>query len=471
MKRVGRALPLTVATAFLMEQLDSSVVTTALPAMARDFAVPIASLAVAVTGYLVSLAVFMPLGGWLSDRFGGRQVFMTALGVFALGSLICGLAPNAAALVVGRIVQGMGGAMMTPVGRTMLMSSVPKSDYVRAMNYVIIPALMGPAIGPLVGGFFSTYLSWRWIFLINLPLAAVGLVMARRHMPAGLADEDQCVAPPDWIGYAFLVICLGCGQAAMEGLGREAPSAGTLAMALASGLGGTLFYRRFRRIGSGILDLSLVRIRTFRLSMTAGSVARAGLGGVPLLLPLLLQLVFHYDPFKSGLVTFLVAIGAAVIKPVMSVALRRLGCRTLLLLNSLATAAGLIGFLAFRDARSLWLMPAYVFAFGLLRSVQMSTMNSLSYADIDKRDMARASTLSTLAQRLSMGLGVNVAATTLAFASQADQPDLRAFGYAFGVAAVFVLIAGAMFMKLRATDGWQVSNRAAPPATEGPSEL
>jgi EmrB/QacA subfamily drug resistance transporter len=445
-----------------MEGLDSSVVNTALPAMARDLHTTIPGLAAAVTVYLISLAVFMPLGGWLSDRFGGRQVFISALSVFAMGSLLCGVAPNAVTLIIGRIVQGMGGAMMVPVGRAILMSSVPKSDYVRAMSYVIVPALIGPAAGPLVGGFLSTYASWHWIFLINLPLAVVGGIMSLRFMPVGIAEGAGKAKPLDWVSYGFLIMALGFGQGAIEMYGHAARLAQLLPTLLVSMLGGYLFYRRYKRTGTGVLDVGLMRIRTLRLSITAGTFVRVGLGGIPFLLPLLLQIGFGYNPFQSGLVTFLVAVGSAVVKPVMSASLNWLGCKRLILANSLLLTLGLMGFLLIREKSTLWLISPYVFAFGLMRSVQMSTLNALSYTDIETHQMANASTLSTLVQRLSMGLGVNIAATVLSFASHGSSPNINAFAVSFMASAVLVAIGGIMFLKLHSSDGWQVSNRPEP---------
>jgi EmrB/QacA subfamily drug resistance transporter len=465
MRSTGRALPLTIATAFLMEGLDSSVVTTALPAMAHDLATSTPALAVTVTSYLVSLAVFMPLGGWLANRYGARQVFISALGIFALGSLLCGLAPDRGALILGRIVQGIGGAMMSPVGRAILISSVPKSEYIHAMNYVIMPGLIGPAVGPLVGGFLATYVSWHWIFLINLPLAALGIAMSVRFIAPAVIESEVQRSSLDWLGYAYLIVALGMGQWAIEMSSHGAPSSAASAAAL-SIVGFMAFFRRYQRRGSGVLNLDLLRIRTFRLSVTAGSVARAGLGGIPFLLPLLLQLGFGYDAFHSGLVTFLIAVGSAAIRPILSVLMRWMGCRRLLLANSLATAAGTLGFLLFRDKAGLWLIGPYVFMFGLLRSIQMSTMNALSYTDMEKRDMAAASTIATLAQRLSIGLGVNIAAVVLAQANGSTQPGLGAFALAFCAAASLLLIAGAMFLRLRPTDGWQISARNAPDAAE-----
>lgn len=461
-----------------MEGLDSSVVTTALPAIAQDLATSTPALAVTVTAYLISLAVCMPLGGWLASRYGARQVFVAALAVFAVGSLVCGLAPARAVLVLGRIVQGVGGAMMSPVGRAILISSVPKSEYIRAMNYVIIPGLLGPALGPIVGGFLATYASWHWIFLINLPLAVVGIAMSYRFIDDKIMPSDAERGLFDWIGYAYLIVALGVGQAAIEMSGHGAPPLPACAAGLISGFAFRLFFRRYRRTGNGILDLGLLRIRTFRLSVTAGSVARAGLGAVPFLLPLLLQIGFGYDAFHSGLVTFLVAVGAGAIRPLLAYLMRRLGCRRLLLANSLAASVGLLGFLLFREKSSLWLMGPYVFMFGFLRTVQMSTMNALSYTDVEKPDMGAASTIATLAQRLSVGLGVNVAALVLALVSGDKPPGLTAFAVAFSATAVLVLIAGAMFTRLHATDGWQISARAAPeelrkaqPEPVGPTDV
>jgi MFS family permease len=330
------------------------------------------------------------------------------------------------------------------------------------MNYVIIPGLIGPAAGPLVGGFLTAYVTWHWIFLINLPLAAVGIVMSFRFISPEIAEKEEERQPFDWIGYGYLVLGLGTGQGAIEMFGHAASWLAACAVALLSATGFTLFLRRYRRSGSGILDLSLLRCRTFRLSISAGSVARAGFGGVPFLIPLLLQLCFGYNPLQSGLVTFLVAIGSAVMRPILSVLLRRMGCRRLLLTNSVIGAAGLTGFLLFQTQSILWLMGPYVFLFGLIRSTQLSTMNALSYTDIEKRDMAGASTMATLAQRISMGLGVSIAAMVLTIAGGNGRPALADFAFAFVAEAVLVLAAGALFLRLHPTDGWQISARAAP---------
>ncbi len=286
--------------------------------------------------------------------------------------------------------------------------------------------------------------------------------MSVRYIAPDVIVGDGKRRSLDWIGYAYLIVGLGGGQWAIEMFSHGRPTLVALSIAMLSAGGFILFFRRYNRTGSGILDLRLLQIRTFRLSVSAGSVARAGVGGVPFLVPLLLLLGFHYDAFQSGLVTFLIAVGSAVVRPVGSLLMRLMGCRRLLLANSMVGGFGLLGFLLFRDKSSLWLIGPYVFGYGLMRSVQMSTMNALSYTDIEGRDMAAASTIASLAQRISIGLGVNVAAMVLTLASGNSRPGIEAFALAFIATALLVFVAGFMFTRLHPTDGWQISAHSAP---------
>ncbi len=380
-------LPLIVACALFMENLDSTVVATALPAIAHSLGQSPLTLNVAMTCYLLSLALFIPASGWLADRFGARDVFAAAIAVFTLSSLLCGVAQNLPEMITARILQGMGGAMMTPVGRLVLLRTVPKHQLVQALSYVTIPALVGPAIGPLVGGFIATFSSWRWIFYINLPIGILGLVLALKLIPnarqpnPGLADIRGLLLS----GFGLGAMALGLdnvGRGSLPGLVEIA----TVAISLACLW---LFARHAKRSPNPAIDFTLLQLPTFRASILGGSLFRISIGGVPFLLPMMFQIGFGLTPFQSGSLTFAAALGALFMKIVAPPIVRRFGFRYLLITGILLVT-------------------------GFFRSLQFTCINAIGYSDIPQLRMSRATSLSSAAQQLSLSVGVALAAAMLA---------------------------------------------------------
>src|SRR5277367_6030124 len=332
-----RIVPLIVATALFMENMDSTVISTSLPAIALDIGTSPLTLKLAVTSYLLSLAICIPASGWTADRFGGRNVFCIAIGVFIAGSIGCALSQNLEEFVLARIVQGMGGAMMTPVGRLIMVRSIDKKALLNAMSLLTMPALIGPICGPPLGGFITTYASWHWIFLINVPIGLLGIVMAMRYI-ANVRIENP--DPFDYIG--FILSGLGIAGLAfgLSVLGLEFLPASIVAALICVGAVSVVGYViHARRTPAPILDLSLLKLPTFRVSIYGGFLFRLGIGALPFLLPLLLQIGFHLTPFQSGLITFTSALGSMFMKAAVASVLRRFGYRNVLLYNCLISAA------------------------------------------------------------------------------------------------------------------------------------
>src|SRR5476649_1243281 len=314
-------LPLIVACALFMENLDSTVVATALPAIARSLGQSPLTLNVAMTCYLLSLAVFIPASGWLADRFGARDVFAAAIAVFTISSLLCGIAQNLPEMIAARVLQGLGGAMMTPVGRLVLLRTVPKHQLVQALSYVTIPALVGPAIGPLVGGFIATYSSWRWIFYINLPIGILGIVLALRLIPN---VRQPNTGPADIRGLLLSGFGLGAMAIGLDNVGRWALPGSVEIATIAVSMGYLWFFARHaRRSPNPAIDLTLLELPTFRASILGGGLFRISIGGIPFLLPLMFQISFGLTPFQSGSLTFAAALGALFMKVVAPPIVRR----------------------------------------------------------------------------------------------------------------------------------------------------
>jgi EmrB/QacA subfamily drug resistance transporter len=405
-------LPLIVACALFMENLDSTVVATALPAMARSLGDNPLAMNVAMTVYLLSLAVFIPASGWLADRFGARDVFVTAIAIFTASSLLCGAAQNLPEMIAARAVQGLGGAMMTPVGRLVMLRSVPKAQLVQAMTYVTMPALLGPAIGPLVGGFIATYSSWRWIFLINLPIGVLGFFLALCIVPNSRLPDP---GPADLRGFALIGLAFGSMALALDNLGRGSlPIWAEASAAACAILGFALFSWHARHARRSAVDLSLLRLPTYRASLLGGNAFRIGIGGIPFLLPLMFQLGFGLTPLQSGSLTFTAALGAMLMKMVAPPILRRFGFRRLLIGNAILCAASLAVYGLFRPGWPYPIIVATLLCGGLIRSLQFTCINAIGYADVPPDRMSRATSLSSAAQQLSLSMGVALAATVLA---------------------------------------------------------
>jgi EmrB/QacA subfamily drug resistance transporter len=448
-------VPTVIAGAFFMDGLDSSIISTSLPQMAASFHVSPPQMSAAITSYLISLAIFIPISGWIADRFGARSVFCAAIGFFTMGSVLCGLSESLTALVISRIVQGFGGAMMTPVGRLILTRTFPKNQLMRAMSYYMLPGMLGPTMGPLVGGFITTNFSWHWNFFINVPLGALGIALALRFIPL-----IRMPRPPIFDIRGFLIIAAGLGTAqfAIENLGRHTlepvTEAGLLALAAATLVAyGAYALRR----PSPVLELRMFKQRTFAIAVLAGSVLRAGIATVPFLLPLLLQVGFGLDPFHSGLLTFLNTAGSMSMRAGVAHLVRRYGFRRVFLAGAMVTAAMMAGFASFAMSTPHVLIAAYLFCFGVLRSAQMIGMGTLAYSDVRHEDMSKATSIFALCQRLSQSLGVGISASLLAALSGAGAITIGDFRIVFVSVALLMASSALGFRRLKAEDGWQVS--------------
>lgn len=444
-----------------MENMDATVISTTLPVIADSFGESVLRLNLAITAYLLAVGIFLPLSGWLADRYGARTVFASAIVVFTLGSLGCSVVQSLPQLVAGRILQGIGGAMMVPVGRLVVLRSVPKPELVSAMAYLTVPALIGPVIGPPLGGFLATYASWRWVFLINLPIGILGFALALRFIENVHEAPD---GPLDWRGFAWLSAGLAATMFALENVGR-----GILPTPLVAGLlaaGGALlvvYARHAHAARSPILDLRLLRVPTFRATFLGGFVFRIGIGAIPFLTPLLLQLGFGMTPFASGLVTFTGAAGALLMKLTAAPVLRAVGFRRALLVNTVLCSAftGSYGF--FELDTPIPLIVALLLAGGFFRSLQFTALNTLAYADIPEPEMSRATTLASVGQQLSLTLGVATGAlllhATLVWRG-AGALDASDFAPAYLAIAALSLLSLAFFTPLPEDAGWELTQRA-----------
>jgi EmrB/QacA subfamily drug resistance transporter len=401
-------VPLVVAVALFMENVDSTVIATSLPAIAAAIGTKPLALKLAITSYLLSLALFLPVSGWTADRFGARKVFRAAIVVFMIGSIGCAFSGSLTQFVAARMVQGMGGAMMTPVGRLILVRSVDRRELVNAMVWVTLPALVGPLIGPPLGGFITTYISWHWIFLINIPMGLAGIVLATIFI------EDVRAEEPDPLDRTGVILAgLGIGGLAFGGsvLGLDFLPVGVIAALIAGGAIATYAYvRHARRTAAPVLDLSLLEIPTIRAAVLGGFVYRAGIGAMPFLLPLVLQLGFKLTAFQSGLITLSNVVGAMGMKTIIPIILRHFGFRRALMVNTLVSTALVAACATFVPGVSfVWIVAVLVLG-GFFRSLQFTSLNTIAFADIDRRRMSRATSLVAVGQQLSISLGVAIGA-------------------------------------------------------------
>jgi EmrB/QacA subfamily drug resistance transporter len=403
-----RIVPLIVATALFMENMDSTVISTSLPAIARALETNPLALKLAVTSYLLSLAIFIPASGWTADRFGTRNVFRMAIGVFVLGSIGCAASHSLEQFVLARIVQGVGGAMMTPVGRLILVRSIDKQLLVNAMSLVTIPALIGPICGPPLGGFITTFASWHWIFLINVPIGLAGIALVSRFIPNVYAEHQD---PFDVLGFILSGLAIAGLAFGLSALGLEfLPTKIVVTLVAAGAFSAVAYVIHARRTPAPILDLSLLWLPTFRASIFGGFLFRLGIGALPFLLPLLLQVGFKLTPFQSGLITFTAALGAMFMKAAAASVLRRFGYRNVLVYNALISSAFLAACATFVQGMPFAAMVAILLSGGFFRSLQFTSINTIAYAEIEPAKMSRATSMVAAAQQLSLSTGVAVGA-------------------------------------------------------------
>ena len=432
----ARLIPLIVACAWFMENMDSTVIATSLPAIAADIGTSPLTLKLAITSYLLSLAVFIPASGWTADRFGARAVFSAAILVFMIGSLGCAISNSVTDFVIARILQGVGGAMMIPVGRLVILRSIDKSALVNAMAWVTVPALIGPVVGPPLGGFITTYFSWHWIFLINIPIGIVGIWMALKYIDPIRAEDPERF---DLVG----LVLAGLGVAGIA-FGLSVAGLGLLPWPVVAGLigGGVamwFYFQHAKRTASPVLDFNLLRHQTLRASLTGGFMYRMGVGALPFLLPLLMQIGFGLSPFKSGLVTFASAVGALGMKTLAARIIRTFGFRKIVIINAVVSSFFLAACALFTPTTPLLLIMIILIVGGFFRSLQFTSINTLAYAEVEVPEMSRASTLVSVNQQLAISAGIAVGAfaveATMA-ARHATVLDASDFWPAFVIVAI-----------------------------------
>jgi EmrB/QacA subfamily drug resistance transporter len=453
-----RTTALIVASALFMQNLDSTVVATALPAMAKAFDVAPVSMNIVITSYLVSLAAFIPASGWVADRYGARTVFRAAIIVFTLASVLCGISQSLVMLVAARILQGMGGAMMVPVGRLLLLRRVGKADLVAAMSWLTMPALLGPVIGPPVGGFLVTTLSWHWIFDINIPIGIIGVILVTRFIRE---DERVEAAHFDILGQILAGIGMAGLIMGLSSFGRGAlPLPAAVGLTVIGAAAAVGYAIHARRSAHPLLDITLLRIPTFATSVVAGSLFRIGIGSMPFLLPLMLQLGFGLSPLRSGLITFVSAAGALTVKPIAKPMLRRFGFRALLSVNAALSAAAVAVTAAFRPGWPILAIWGVLLVGGVFRSLQFTAYNTIAYADIPPSRMSQATSLYSTLQQLSLTMGVTLGAAALAVfgvVTGQSHPGLAAFSAAFLIVAAVMLPAAWLALRLPRAAGAEMS--------------
>ena len=458
---IKKHLPWVVAVALFMQQLDATIVNTAIPTMADSLHVASLSLKAVVTSYTIGLAVFIPISGWVADRFGTRRVFALAIALFTLGSLFCGLSPTLPWLIAARVVQGMGAAILMPVGRLALLVTFPKSDILRVMNFVIIPALLGPLLGPLMGGIIVHWMPWRMIFLLNLPFGVLGLHLVRRYMPDHRESEQ---AKFDWPGFLLFGTGIAIFSYVLEifgehGLGSR-PVLWLLVLSLVL-LGAYAWHDR--RTEDSLLPLSLLELRTFRVSVVGGFVTRLGISGMPFLLPLLYQLGMGYQPWQAGLLTMPQALAAIGMKMLTMPILARLGHRQVLLVNTLLIGGMILVFSRVERGTPVAVIVLLSLLQGCFSALQFTSMNTLAYADTTDRQASDASTMASTAQQLSISFGVAVASLVtgwfLGGVNRGNAVELMsALHHAFLTLGVMTMLSAATFLGLHSEDGSSVSH-------------
>src|ERR1700678_1500497 len=454
-----RLLPWLVAVALFMESLDTTILNTAVPAVAAALHVAPLSMKSVLASYTLSLAIFIPISGWMADRFGTRRVFAAAIGIFTLGSFLCGMSTNIHALVACRILQGCGGSMMVPVGRLTLVRAFAKSELVRVMSFISIPALIAPMLGPIAGGLIVGYLHWRFIFFVNIPIGLIGLYLVYHHLP----DYHEHTDPLDVTG----LILFGSGVAllsyVLEVFGEHTLTAleilGLLGVSILL-LAGYGFHAT--RSAHPVLRLALFRIRTFRAAAAGSFVTRLGIGGIPFLFPLLYQVGLGFTPIQSGLLLIPQAIASMSLKITMPAILRRFGYRGVLISNTMILGVLIVLFATIGVGTPVWLIVAQAFVFGFFTSLQYTSMNTLVYADVTEGQTSSASTIASTMQQMSISFGVATASLATEFfvpnRQHTSAPEMiHGIHQAFLVLGGMTILSSIVFRELKNDDGNTVS--------------
>jgi EmrB/QacA subfamily drug resistance transporter len=458
---------LIVAVALFMEQMDSTVIATSLPAIAADLHEDPVALKLALTSYLLSLAVFIPLSGWVADRFGARTVFRAAIAVFTLGSAACGFAQGLPDFVAFRILQGMGGAMMVPVGRLVILRTVPRAELISALAWLTIPALMGPVIGPPLGGAISTFASWRWIFWINIPIGIVGMILATRYIEN---IREEKVPPLDVKGFILSGIGLSGVAFGFANIGQGLFPLWIVLALLAAGVVACFLYVRHARVAKApLIDLTLLKIDTFYAGVVGGFFFRIGIGAMPFLLPLMLQLGFGLSPLQSGLLTFVSAVGAVAMKASAAPIIRRFGFKSTLVVNGIVCAFFAAAIALFTAGTPHAIVLAVLLAGGFFKSLQFTALNAIAYADVKNAAMSRATSFASVVQQLSQSMGVAIGALVLEI-ERMGRPGAQVLAEDFPAAFLIVAAIAAssifVFLRMPKGAGASLSAKAEPVGTD-----
>ena len=451
-----RLLPWLVAVGFFMESLDTTILNTAVPAVAQALKVPPLSMKAVLASYTMSLAVFIPISGWMANRFGTRRVFASAIGIFTLGSFLCGISSDIHVLVACRVLQGCGGALMLPVGRLTMVRTFAKSELITAMSFVAIPGLIGPMLGPLLGGLIIGYFHWSVIFFVNIPIGLCGLVLVHRYLPNYREHRNY---PLDIVGLVLFGSGVSLLSYVLEVFGETSLSGreilGLLAISAAL-LGAYVLHTM--RTPHPLLRLGLVRIRSFRVAVTGNLFTRLGIGGIPFLLPLLYQVGLGFTPIQSGLLIMPQALAAMTLKLTMPLILRRFGYRRVLIANTIALGLMIFLFSTIDAATPVWMIVTMAFTYGFLTSLQYTSMNTLAYADVNDRQASGASTIASTVQQMAVSFGVAAASLAAAFfvpdKMQATAPELiHGIHLALLALGVLTIASTIVFYDLRSGDG------------------
>lgn len=467
-KRTTIRVSLVVAIAFFMQFLDTTAVNTAIPVMADAFGTDVVHLSTGITSYLMALAIFIPVSGWIADRFGTRKVFCGAIAFFILSSILCGTSQNLLQFVIYRIMQGMAGAMMSPVGRLAVLKVTPKDELPTAMNYITIPALVAPIVGPLVGGYLTTFWSWRWIFYLNVPISIACILLAWHYIPEEPRTGKAAVKKPfDWVGFVLSGLALAGFMYGVEMFSKtDVPYLVSTSIVVASLLILFLNVWYAGRTASPLIDYSVMKVRTYSITIWVGSVSRIVIGAFPYLVPLMFQEGFGLSPFQSGLLFLSTMVGNLSMKSATVWIIRHFKFRSILLVNGFLVALFTFFTALLLPDTPVWIIVVTLFCSGLVRSMQFSSLTTLAFADIAERKMTSANTLYSTIQQMSTGMGIAIGAVALRFANMIDKgvpghytvPDFR-LAFIFVAAIGFLHLFGYSFLRPTAGDAVRIKKK------------
>lgn len=455
----AQAITLLVAGAFFMEMLDGTVIATALPQMAATFGVAPVSLNIGMTAYLLALAVFLPISGWIADRFGTRTVFACAIGIFTFASLICALSTSLPAFTAARVIQGIGGAAMVPVGRLIVIRITDKSRLMTAMTTIIWPGLVAPVLAPPLGGYLATHHAWQWIFLLNIPLGIIAIALTMMLVPNLRSTEHR---PLDFIGLVLSGVSLVLLVYGFNLLGNGRPTGVGIAMIVVGAIPAWLAIRHFRRHPTPLLDLAPLRIPTFAIGIYSGSIVRIAIGTAPFLLPLLFQIGFGWSAFASGALLLWVFAGDLIMKAFNNKILRRIGFRPVMIANSVLLSLSLAACGLLTPATPYVLIVLLLLAHGVFRSMQFTALTAIQFADVPPPQLSGANTLVAMLTKLTLGVGVVAGAAALNLSSLVrghTAPDLTDFRFAFFGIAILALFSLWELFKLDPNAGQSLRGR------------